>query len=92
VDGVATDSYDLDSNEELLELVCYDFRGFTFISGIAVSVDLLNANPSGHREATPFDSAIDMSLQATLCCPVEKLRNAFAKTQDGANVRPNGIS
>jgi len=32
LDGVATDSYDLDSNEDLLELACYDSRGFTFIS------------------------------------------------------------
>ena len=80
MDGVATDICDLDSNEELLDLVCYDFRGFPFISGIAVSAYLLNANPSGHREATPFDSAIDVSPQATLRCPGRKLRNAFAKT------------
>jgi hypothetical protein len=47
LDGVASESYRLDSNEtDVLELACYDSRGFTFISGVSGGTAyLLNAKP-----------------------------------------------
>jgi hypothetical protein len=47
LDGVAAHSYGLDSNEtDVLELACYDSRGFTFISGASGgNAYLLSAKP-----------------------------------------------